>query len=449
MPTPGVAPMWKPRMTFPVFAALVIALVIDTPQKLTLGPITLSGAITIALAAALALLSPMSLLARFSPYGRSSAPGLEPVTRRRWTAVPWPLAIFVTYAFLRWLLWPTQDGLQNVALYIIFVLTILIAATFSSAGSGEWALIRFAWVSVTVTVVFLASRFIGVEIYNERPYAVASVVLMAVLVPLRSSNFVLRIAPYLVLLGVVLSLSRTATVICLLLLVFRVVRGRRGKRLARAIAWIVTLASVGVLVVWGYTPFRERFFGGDNAITLSNGLTLNTSGRDRLWEFTISSWQRNPWFGNGPGSAQEAITPMFRNIEHPHNEYLRILHDFGIVGLALFALGVLILLGQLWQRARRYDEPHHWAALMSLLAVLAIAVTDNPLISQFVMIPVGALIGLSLSSPPPARSTSSWRRGRDSSDDAEPATDPHPRSAAARDGDGPLSLLGGRGTSAF
>lgn len=109
-------------------------------------------------------------------------------------------------------------------------------------------------------------------------------------------------------------------------------------------------------------------------------------------------------FGNGPGTASVLISASFRNISHPHNEYLRLFHDFGHVGAVLFVLGLLSLLWRTASRARHSSDPIHWSALLGILAVIAAAFTDNVIIYTFVMIPLGLLVGASLGLPVGAES---------------------------------------------
>jgi O-antigen ligase len=106
---------------------------------------------------------------------------------------------------------------------------------------------------------------------------------------------------------------------------------------------------------------------------------------------------QSPLIGNGPGAAVELISARFQGIAHPHNEYLRIFHDFGIVGVLLFFGGMLMLIGRVMRRIRQTDHAVHWSALLATLSIFASAVTDNPLNFQFIMIPAAVLIGLSLS----------------------------------------------------
>jgi hypothetical protein len=65
-------------------------------------------------------------------------------------------------------------------------------------------------------------------------------------------------------------------------------------------------------------------------------------------------------------------------------------------------LGIFALFRRLQARCRAYqtnDAPIHRAALLGLLAVTIVALTDNVLIYEFALAPLSALIGLSLAHP--------------------------------------------------
>ncbi|WP_185972906.1 O-antigen ligase family protein [Aeromicrobium piscarium] len=308
--------------------------------------------------------------------------------------MPWTLVGFALYAVARSVSGATVDGYQNVAVLVTFVAGIAVTAAQSSRSSADFMLKWARRAAVIASLAFLITLQFGEPIYGERSFALVALLYLAVLIPHRPEGFFARLAPYLVFLALVASLSRTAAAIGLALMTFIALRAARG-RLVRGIAFTALGAAAGLVLITQYAPFRDRFLGGDNAVQYG-GLTLNTSGRTILWEITIDDARRNLWFGLGPGSSQDLITPLFRAISHPHNDYLRLLHDFGLIGLALFVAGYFTLMLRTFQLARATNEPIHWSATMGLLAVALAAVTDNPLVYPFVMYPLAALVGLSL-----------------------------------------------------
>lgn len=198
--------------------------------------------------------------------------------------------------------------------------------------------------------------------------------------------------------GIVASLSRTATMVAVLVLVGLVTRFPRARRKAALTGSVVAVGAIAA-ALWTVVPaFRERFLGGDNATV--NGVSINTSGRARLWDLVVDHARTAPFFGHGPGSAAQLVTETFPGVRQPHNDWLRILHDTGWVGLALFALAVTALLIRIARAARTTDAPIHWAALFALAALLATAVTDNTLIYPFAIGSTAVLVGLSLGTAP-------------------------------------------------
>jgi O-antigen ligase len=83
-------------------------------------------------------------------------------------------------------------------------------------------------------------------------------------------------------------------------------------------------------------------------------------------------------------------------IHHPHNEYIRIFFDFGVVGLGLFLLGSLALFVSLIVVHLRNREGITLAAPLMVAAVALTALTDNPIVFAYVMVPVAVVISVAL-----------------------------------------------------
>ncbi|MFJ5954520.1 O-antigen ligase family protein [Paenarthrobacter sp. NPDC092416] len=376
-------------------------LLVDSLTRVSAGPFSLSGALTLATAALCIFLSPIVFLSRASGRigtGRAS--------------LPWPLTAFVVFALSALIVTPSAEGLQNVAVYTIFTATVALTSVQVSPADAEVLGRRIRVLAIIVTGAFLATNLAGIQLFGERSFGLVGLIFLAVLIPHTPKNRLAGLAPFLVAGTIALSLSRTATVVAITMLMFLAVRARRGYRL---LASFFLAAAAGAVAYWlfnYYEPFRERFIAGDGAATVG-GVELNTSGRAVLWDITYRSAQEAPILGHGPGSASALITPLFRNIGHPHNEYLRILHDFGWVGLLLFGAGMILLIARIIVRARYSSNPIHWSALLALFAVLVAAITDNVIVYPFVMMPLGLLVGASLGSPSgPARISPQSNRGK-------------------------------------
>jgi O-antigen ligase len=158
----------------------------------------------------------------------------------------------------------------------------------------------------------------------------------------------------------------------------------------------VLLVVAGYWAVTSWAPLRDRFSEGDVSLSVG-GVNINAEGRTKVWSVLWSEAQDEILVGRGPGAASARSVAMDPAFDHPHNDYLRIVYDFGLVGLGLlgwFVVRTTRLLRRARRRARDAIPP--LAALYAGVAVLLVMATDNPLDYPFVMIPLGALLGLGL-----------------------------------------------------
>lgn len=370
----------RERVPVVVNIAIVIAILVDVLTHVSLGPLSVSGFVTLGLAGGFIAASPMLI-----GYRR---------------ALPTSLIVFVGYVTIRLLHEPASDGLQMVCVWVLFVVGGMFAARGNNSERAGRSLLLFTRTALVLCGVFFTQLIMGTVIYVTRGFALTALVLLAAAISIPSRRLWVKLAPFVIAFAIVISLSRTASAISILMLIGLAIRQQRGRRLPLVMGGLLIMGTVGYLLITAYPPFRDRFLGGDNAVEFG-GLSLNTSGRSNIWDALSQSASSAPWFGHGPGSSVELVTKLYAPITQPHNEYLRILHDLGIVGMILFAIGMLALLCAIVRRAVTEDASVHWAALLATVAVLLAATTDNVFVYPFVMLPLGVLVGLSLGLPPP------------------------------------------------
>jgi O-antigen ligase len=373
---------------------LVIGGFVDLPRAIRLGPVT-----------ALGLLSGVQLAI--------AAVGLLAVGRypRAVVAVAAPYAIFVGWMVLRTLTEsPGQGGIQTGLTYMLFGAQFLLAGTLAARDPAVAMRVLTAGFAVLdvvglglVATSFVSSGLGGGE-WLIGPRAVALFANVPICWHLGGWCYGrpragLRALAWL--LAVLASLSRTATAVGLLLVVFAYLAGGVVKptRLVTRTPGLVIAAAALLVVVFVYrAEFNERFFEGLNSVEVG-GVTVEASGRNHIWPVVVESGWRHPTVGGGLGSSQRALTDFdTETVGHPHNEYLRIWHDGGFIGLVLFAAAALVwlvLLARRWWRSRtgglRPDVG--LAALLALVGMLLAAITDNGFVYAYVMSPSGALIG--------------------------------------------------------
>jgi O-antigen ligase len=81
-------------------------------------------------------------------------------------------------------------------------------------------------------------------------------------------------------------------------------------------------------------------------VTADSELSTLT-GRTEIWETTLDTWRRAPWFGYGPTlwDVDFRITHGVLAAWHAHNQYIQALGEAGLVGLGALLLYVGALLG--------------------------------------------------------------------------------------------------------
>lgn len=371
-------------------------LVVDLMTKIRVGGMTVSSGLTLLLPLCMVTAAALSLV--YVAVRREDRE-LEPQYTTALSQVPAALFVFVGFAVARLIVEPSSAGLQNVLCYAMFVLCIVLAAT--SLRSDYTAVATWMIIAGLITTAVFAIQFMsGVLVYGDRSYAMTCLVLLALVVPGRfreeaGLRWLDWVAPPLIMTVLVLTLSRTATVVGVLLLCFLAVRARRGLRFRFAVFAALAIAVAMVSAVLAYPPILERFTVGDNAVQIGS-IGLNTSGRTKIWSVVSEAAMEKPWFGDGPGSSAALADYYFPGVGQPHNDYLRIFADFGVVGLILFWVPLIVLLIRLLVRAVRTEETRAWSAFLVLLAIALMSVTDNIIVYQFVLIPAGVIIGMAL-----------------------------------------------------
>lgn len=190
--------------------------------------------------------------------------------------------------------------------------------------------------------------------------------------------------------------SRMASVALLVLLVVSPALRlpRRGRLLLTA------TVAVAVILAAGTAAFQQRWFvGGDGSLVgLVTGETrLDTSGRAEVWP-QIAAACTNPWFGDGAGAASRYGREVNPGFPEPHNEYLRVWCDTGLVGVVLLAGFVAsVVVSTLRARSRAAMVP-----AVAVFALLLLGVTDNPLTTLGVVVPSGLAFGAGGGPPPTA-----------------------------------------------
>lgn len=281
--------------------------------------------------------------------------------------------------------------------YCLFVLSFILEMIMLSVYGVEWGNnlmqksgLRIAPRSFAIFVLFFVSFFLSLWVHTK--------------------SRIYFFATYVAIIMIYFSMSRMATAAALLIMLISFfLKGFKNSRLE----FLLALVLVGYIYISTninkytissrYFEFeRTEKYINSNEINIG-GISINSMGRTKLWGELIESIKESLIIGHGMGSAEIIKrTPPWdkRDKVQPHNDYLRILHDFGIVGIILFLGQCFIWLARLWNHYTLNNnigiKKISLFALYSLLSVGSVALTDNPMVYSYIMVPLALIIGLSL-----------------------------------------------------
>lgn len=367
------------------FTLLIIALfwvvTIRVPTAIWFGPFSLNAYLTGTAALVAGMLALVTLTSlRTLPGGPSAtATTPTPLIIGATSALP-----FLGYSVIILVLDFRLEGFQNALVWAAFSLVLfalpLWLTRFHLERIGQALRIIVLVVPMAKIVMFYG----GFDFYGEASYALVAVILLAYAVSQKPRAWFDYLAPWLLLASILLCTVRTASVVAAALMILSL-QYLPVRKMWRIIASF-TATAVALVLVW--VAVGDRILDpGDGGLG-----PIGTTNRAAGWAHLFESLPAGVnWFGQGAGLSSYLIDELL-SIHHPHNEYIRIFFDFGIVGLGLFLLGSLALFIALVVVHRRTRAEITLAAPLMVLAVALTAVTDNPIVFAYVMVPVAVII---------------------------------------------------------
>lgn len=166
-----------------------------------------------------------------------------------------------------------------------------------------------------------------------------------------------------------------------------------GGVLRRSWAPMAATALIAAAVAVPLTPLvLERTFGfvpgiGELWMLVRDPASLAQSmiwaGRDQIWPVVYTAFLSSPWVGLGLGSTGPVLRSSFSSLytDIPHNEYLRLAADTGLIGVGLLGIALLSWWVAAGREGLRSSSPlareYALAAIAVVPAAAVIAVTDN------------------------------------------------------------------------
>ncbi len=237
-----------------------------------------------------------------------------------------------------------------IAFYIIIVLKAGISITKTLPTVTGLA-------AEVMTVALLATLFAAYYAYGEKKYFILWIGLVAI---------------------PVIAMTRTGMVATSLTLPLTFAPLKFYKRSAIFIAIVVVGATLF------YTErFQQRMFyseeGSIGEVRLDNP-DLRTTGRMALWELLDQKIKKKPWFGHGANAQEEFIFSIAGFLGQPHNDWKRLLFDYGYVGTLVFGLCMVMQVFHAWRRGRVTAGETRilfYSAASSFVPLVIFMMTDN------------------------------------------------------------------------
>jgi exopolysaccharide production protein ExoQ len=167
----------------------------------------------------------------------------------------------------------------------------------------------------------------------------------------------------------------------ILICVFFVIRTFRLPYLLMIPA-ILAIVTVGELVYFWFINNAEGVFS-------SFGKDTTLTGRTDLWPLVIEMIGKQPWIGYGYGGFWQGLNGVGSAYiwratgwlpSHPHNGFLQILLDLGVLGLGVFTIGYIITFIRSFAFLRSYKTVDSLWPLLHLVQLLLNSLTESQLL---------------------------------------------------------------------
>jgi hypothetical protein len=322
--------------------------------------------------------------------------------------------VVLTSIQLVWM--PRSEGLQSLFSLIGF-LTIFSAVAFAApiAPPRIWKLVILA-TGLTWTFILVMSSYViplGTLTVISRDHGETLVIFASVLPLLTDKKKILVPSLVFLLVATVLSDSRFSSAIQVI--VGAVIVGvitHHYRRIARV--WLVTFWMLGSA---GLVVFLQQSFSLRSSLPpvplLSTSQLPEPAAESiqlRNWSFGRSEvWAslfqeiKSPTeilIGKGPGFAADYGRTLNAAFHHPHNEYLRLFVDSGIVGLSMLTLFLASLLAAVWRQRFKLERSGLVTAVSLILVLAAQSLISNPLLTPHHFVPWALGLGVAINTGP-------------------------------------------------
>ncbi|RLA11945.1 MAG: O-antigen ligase family protein, partial [Gammaproteobacteria bacterium] len=286
---------------------------------------------------------------------------------------------------LKWLAYSVVAAGTFQALYGIFMVLSGLEYGFFLEKSGFRGVVTGTFINRNNQANFLTlCMAVGVGLLlaqlNERSGRSWRAILRSLFDWALSSKMRVRFMLMVMAVALVMTHSRMGnTAFFLSLLIAGVISIILSKRSSRSAVMLLTSLVIIDLMIIG------SMVGMDKVVERIEHTSVETENRDEVADDTLTYWSDYRWFGSGLGTYYTTY-PRYRSeavngfYNHAHNDYLEMLAEVGLVGVALLGLLIIatiwIVFSVLLKRRDPWCRAFAFSALMSICAISLHATVD-------------------------------------------------------------------------
>ncbi len=154
-------------------------------------------------------------------------------------------------------------------------------------------------------------------------------------------------------------------------------------RIKKRLIFLTIIVALGLAFFYTERLQKKMFYSGAGTlqdVRLSNP-DFFTTGRSRLWDLMIEEIKVKPVWGHGANASEDFVFSVtWGMLTHPHNDWLRLLYDYGVAGTSVFAFCLVAQVIHLLRRGKNTFGVSRillYAGASSFLPFVLLMFTDN------------------------------------------------------------------------
>ena len=145
---------------------------------------------------------------------------------------------------------------------------------------------------------------------------------------------------------------------------------------------MVIVALLGLALFYSPRVQEKMFMKGEGSLSdIGDPNNLATSGRRYMAGILLTEIAEKPIWGHGANASEDLILKLTEGrLTHPHDDWLRFLYDYGVVGTTVFLFTLIFQVRHLLKKARHSEgeiRTLFFAAASTFLPFVLMMFTDN------------------------------------------------------------------------